>query len=81
MSSGSRVTRRSKAERLDTTMGAALLMTKRCCLVRVQMSAQDRRGAHGLLYLAAGQRRQARAGTSLDPHLICTRPAPGLHMP
>ena len=47
----------------------------------VSMPAQGGRGAHRLLYLAAVRRRQTRAGTSLDLHMISTSPAPGLHMP
>jgi len=62
------------------TTGATLLATKRRSLVRVMMAVHDGRNAHGLLYLAAVWRRQARAGTSLDLHMVSTRPAPGLSM-
>ena len=35
------------------TTGATLIAVERCTLVRMWMSAQDSRGAHALLYLAA----------------------------
>ena len=49
------------------TTGTALLALKRCSLMRVRMRAQDRRSAHGLLYLLVAVRRLARASTSVKP--------------